>query len=206
MQSGKMPLGRLGLSVLHIGPDRAGRLGTAGESALEVVGVAEGGPCEKAGVAAGDVLTRCDGRPVGTIADLRRDEMRLRPGSTVGLTLYRPSSGRTIDVAVVVAETARRGSGAEVRWRGMAVRDITPEMRRSAEYRVQGILVAGVDAGGSAWEAGLRGGNVITELNDKPVRSLVEFEKLVNDIPASEVVRIRTTEGIGHIKGENDAR
>jgi len=205
VKTGRLPIGRLGLQALPLTIERARRLGREPRSGVQVISVQAHGPADKAGIAVGDVITRVDGRPVRLVNELRRLEMRLAPGSTAKVTLLRAGAVQPAEVEVAVAsDGAALGQKVlEFAWRGMRLRDIENSRPRESSPRVKsGVVVVDVAGGSFAYEAGIRGGNIIVEVNNTAVDSLADFEAAVKDIPDTNVVRVRTNEGIGHVQGE----
>jgi serine protease Do len=111
----------------------------------------------------------------------------LSPGTTARLKVIR--DGREIDVPVVLGEqpSERRAAGSpaapepERALEGVAVSNLTPQIRRQLDLPagVTGVVVVRVDPGSPAAEAGLRRGDVIQEVNRRPVTSVSEFERAV---------------------------
>jgi len=200
------PLGDFGTQVAGLGISRARRLGLAPRSGVEVTWVREGGPFAAAGVMPGDVVVSINDQDVRRTTRFRQIEMRLAPGSTAAVKVVRPGAGRTIDLEVAVDAAHHRRDFVEVEfnWRGMRLAGLSEPLRKRLGIHFQnGVLVRGVDSDGPAHRAGLRPGDVIVEINSIEVRSLPDLRKIAAVIPDSNVVRVRTTAGIGHIQGES---
>ncbi len=199
------PLGRLGLQVVALDTERSRRLGRPSRQGVQVSYVAISGPAEAAGVAVGDIVTRVNNEPVRLASQFRRIELRLVPGEIARLSVLRGNSTQSVPIEVTVAPQLAVGppQRLEFHWRGMTLSDITDKIRKeySLPYK-SGIIVIDVDLVRNAYQAGLRKGDVIVEINNTPVGSLSEFTEAVRLIRETNVVRVRTTEGIGHIQGE----
>ncbi|MCD6406002.1 MAG: PDZ domain-containing protein, partial [Planctomycetes bacterium] len=134
-------------------------------------------------------------------------EMRQEPGSTVRVRIMRPGSREPFEVDVTVGAASGAGHEPEdLSWRGMRLEPLCDAMRREfgTHYR-EGVVVVDIAASGNAYRAGLRRGDVIVEINNVMVKTLGDFRTAVAKIPAANVVRVRTTTGIGHIQGETRA-
>jgi serine protease Do len=120
-----------------------------------VNGVEKDGPSAKAGVEAGDIILKVDGRDVRSSNDLPRIITAIRPGTKITLTVWR--KGAQKDVAVTVAEMKedaaaaqpRRGSPApkekaKPNRMGLVLSDLTDEQRKELELKSGGVLVEDV--------------------------------------------------------------
>jgi S1-C subfamily serine protease len=199
------PIGSLGVEVAPLGIEAARGLPVAPRQGVFVAWPPRGGPSDTAGIKPGDVITAINGEPVTSVSGLRRIEMRLAPGSTARVQAARRGSSKPLEFEVSVGGQKGPVSAALLRfdWRGMAVSDIDDALRKefSAPSR-KGVIAVEIRRGGNAYKAGLRKGDVILEINNTTVDSLAAFKQAVESIPDSNVVRVRTTDGVGHIQGE----
>jgi serine protease Do len=175
LEGGKVVRGYLGVQIGELTPELARKFGgEAGVGAL-VGEVLDGGPAEKAGLLAGDVIVRADGRPVADPRQLRLQIAGVAPGSTIDLSVLR--EGREQDVRVTVGElpgdpiVAGGGQPGEPGRLGVTLQDLTPQVRQQAQVpaRIQGALITQVEDGSRAERAGLRPGMIITEVERRPV-------------------------------------
>jgi serine protease Do len=205
LADGRAPLGEFAVQVAGLGISRAQRLGLAARSGVEVTWVKDGGPCDIAGMASGDVVTRINGVEIRSPARFRQVEMRLEPGATARVRAIRPGGREALEFEVEVAarsDQVRLVDG-QFDWRGMRLSGITARLRESLGIHfTNGVVVRDVDSSSPSHRAGLRAGDVIVEINNIEVRSLSDVRRIASLIPAGNVVRIRTTTGIGHIQGE----
>jgi len=158
------------------------------EGAL-VSGVTPGGAAEKAGIKRGDVILGYQGRPVIDTNSFRNEIAATRPGTTINLQVLR--DGKTSEMTATLAENdaannARRGpedrEGESASKYGLTVEPITPEIARELELDrdVKGVVITNVDPSGAAASAGLREGDVIQQVNGKPVRTAEEVRSALN--------------------------
>jgi serine protease DegQ len=69
-------------------------------------------------------------------------------------------------------------------WIGVEAQDVSPELADSIKLgEERGALVAGVLRGGPADRAGMRPGDVLVEIDGKPVKDSSEMLSLVSDLP-----------------------
>jgi serine protease Do len=184
VQAGKVSRGYLGVMIQPVSPDLAKAFSLPDTAGALVGGVAPNTPAAAAGVKEGDVITAVNGK---TGADSRHIRLLISqnlPGSKVALTILRDGKQRTLNVTLAQMpgeETVASGAGpAEQQSHdaldGVEVADLTGESRKQFEVpnQIRGALVASVDAESNAYEAGLRVGVVIQEIDRQPVGSADE--------------------------------
>ncbi|MGY4707543.1 Do family serine endopeptidase [Candidatus Bipolaricaulota sp. J31] len=182
----------LGVYIQDLTPQLAAQFGVEPGSGVLVSDVIPGSPAEKAGIQRGDIITAVDGKSVHNTNELQLEIMYRRPGDEVTVDLIR--EGKTLTVQVVLGvrptqeELARMtpGEGSQQEeYFGMVLRELTPELAR--QYRVpagiEGLLVVSVRDGSRADWAGVAKGDVIIEVNRKPVRSLAEWKSIIESLP-----------------------
>jgi serine protease Do len=181
--SGRVTRGRIGVGIAEVSKEVAESLGVKPVGAL-VRNVEKDGPAEKAGVEAGDIVLKWDGKNVEKSTDLPRLVAATRPGSRVTLQVWR--KGQLRDLTVVVAEMPAEQraqaskpatpASAEPNALGLVTSDLTDTQKR--ELRIKGgVMVEAVD--GAAARAGLRQGDVILSLNNTDLNSSKQFNDLV---------------------------
>jgi Do/DeqQ family serine protease len=173
---GQVHRGMIGVTIQPVTSDLARSLGLNEVRGALVSGVQADSPAEKAGVRRGDVITSVNGASVKDSNDLRNDIAQLAPGSSVKLTVVRDGKEHALNVTLSERKSARvereEGAAAESGGFGMAVEPMTRD--RAQELGVtgsSGVLVADVQSGGRAADAGIRPGDVILEVDRRPVTS-----------------------------------
>ena len=185
MKTGKVRRGMLGVTIQPVDADLAASLNLPAARGAIVTSVSAGGPAAKAGIQRGDVITAVNNVPVNDPNSLRNTVASLGPGSNATVTLLR--NGRDQNVSVALAElpdrprdaseesSSNNGTGNE-RY-GLSLRVFTSELAQ--EYGLsaedQGLIVTRIDPNGSAYNAGIRQGDLIQEVNRRPVRSVPDF-------------------------------
>ena len=155
--------------------------------------VEAGGPAEKAGVEAGDIITRFDGKTVEKSGDLPRIVGGVKPGSKATVQVFR--RGAYKDLGVVVAEVepdrTRRTAEAETKPQataatlGIGVSDLSEAQKRELKIK-NGVRVEVAEA--AAARAGLREGDVILSLDNTEITSAKQFESVVSRLDKSRAV------------------
>jgi serine protease Do len=101
-QYGRVSRGRIGVVIQEVSKELAESFGLAKPAGALVNSVEKGGPAEKAGIEAGDIIVKVDGREVRSSAELPRIITIVKPGTKVSLTVWRKGAQR--EIAVTVAE------------------------------------------------------------------------------------------------------
>ena len=188
--SGKVSRGRLGVVIQEVSKELAESLGLAKPMGAVVNAVEKGGPADKAGLEAGDVILRFDGKAIASSADLPRMVGATRPGVRAVLQVWRRGAMR--EIPVVVGEMAdekqaanrpqRGGKPAEqaANRLGLVVAELTPEQKRELKMQ-SGLLIEEVRAAGARSE--LRAGDVIVAVISKgattEAKTVEQFNKLL---------------------------
>lgn len=138
---GKVSRGRIGVSIQEVSKDLAESLGFAKATGAVVGAVEKNGPADKAGIEAGDIILKFEGKAITSSADLPRVVGATRPGSRVTLQIWR--KGFLKDISVVVGEMQDEkspipavGGGQTERTPnrlGLIMRELTPEQKKKLE-------------------------------------------------------------------------
>lgn len=188
--SGKVSRGRLGVVIQEVSKELAESLGLAKPIVAVVNSVEKGGPADKAGIEAGDVILKFDGKTIANSADLPRMVGITRPGTRSTVQVWR--KGATRDIAVVIGEITddkqattkpqRSTKPAEqaANRLGLVVSELSAEQKRELKMN-SGLLID--DVRGSGARSDLRPGDVIIAVISKgattEVRTVEQFNKLL---------------------------
>lgn len=196
--SGKVSRGRLGVVIQEVSKELADSLGLTRPMGAVVNAVEKGGPAEKAGLEAGDVILKFDGKVINASADLPRMVGATKPGTRSVLQIWRKGTMRDINLLVgevqeekpLASRPGRSGKQAEqtANRLGLIVSELTAEQRRELKI-ASGLLIEEVRGSGS--RADLRVGDIIiaviskgatTEIKnvDQLNKVLAQFEKGAN--------------------------
>ena len=196
--SGKVTRGWLGVTIQPLTAELAkGFNVTEGTGAL-VAGVQDGSPAARAGVKAGDIITRYDGQKVATSADLPKLVAATAVGRQVPVTVVR--EGKTVALNATVAQMDEPGQPIVAQAEeakgplGLTVETVTPSVARELKLsEPHGVVVRGVRNGSPAESAGIRAGDVITEVDRQAVADAAQMKRALEKHPkgAPVVVMIR---------------
>jgi serine protease Do len=178
---GKVTRGYLGVLIQKVTPEIAESLAMDRGYGALVANVSKDGPAEKAGVKVGDVIVEFDGKEVRDSGDLPIIVARTPVDKKVRMKVLRDKKEITLNVAVgelkdeeVVASVPEKGE------LGMTVQKLTPQIAESLGLdKTDGVVVTAVEPGSAADEAGVRRGDVIVEVDRKPVRSVEDYRKAI---------------------------
>lgn len=203
--TGKVTRGRIGVQIGNVTKDVAESLGMAKPQGALVTGVEAGAPADKAGIEAGDVITRFDGKPVDRISDLPRMVGNTKPGTRSTITVFR--RGQTKDLSVTVAEiepeegeTTAAPGPAETKPKaspaaqklGLAVSALSEAQRQKLKIKGGVRVDVATDA---AARAGLREGDVILAVANTEVASLKDFEAAIAQADKGKAINVRYRRG-----------
>jgi serine protease Do len=206
-KSGKVTRGRIGVQISELNKDVAETLGLKNNKGAEVSQVEAGGPAEKAGIRAGDIILKFDGKDIEKWSDLSRVVGGTGVGTNATVTLWR--KGAPVDLKVLVAEAdvdkpakaagSERGGASKPKPEspanalGFKVTDLTAAQKK--ELDVQGGVVV-ESSEGIAAAAGLRQGDILLRLNNTDITDAKQFNAAVAklDRNKSSVVLVRRGE------------
>ena len=198
IKNGVVHHGYLGVGLNDVTPENAKFFNLTGNTGALIASVTPNSPASRAGLKEGDVVTGVDGHSVESGSDLQVIVSEDAPGSKIQLEVMRNGHPEKVDLTVgeyhkdqEVATNSNDESG-HARL-GLAISDLTPDVRQQLNLPedVKGVAVAQVQPGSPAEDAGLQGGDVILEINRKPVSSADQFKNDVKQAPANQDMLLR---------------
>lgn len=199
--SGRVSRGRIGVQIDQVPKDVAESLGMAKPAGALVRAVEPGGPADKAGFEAGDIITRFDGKAIEKATDLPRIVGNIKPGTKSVAQVMRRGALR--DISVVVADTPVPGKVASSTPSerpvpvadapfGLTVADLTEAQKRDLKVK-GGVRVERSE--GAAAAAGLRTDDVILAIGNKEVTDARQFQAAVKQLDRSKVINVLVRRG-----------
>lgn len=185
---GKVEHGYMGISITDVTPENSKFFDLAKSEGALVSQVEPDSPASKAGLKNGDVVTGLDGKSIGDAGQLQVEVGQKQPGATIHLDVIR--NGKNMTVPVTLEAMGSRGNGmgenaatGKPRW-GMSLQDLTPDLRDQLQLpnSVHGAVVAEVQPGSSAENAGLQRGDIILEVNRKPMHSAQDVQQALSGV------------------------
>lgn len=175
IEHGEVKRGRIGVTIQTVTPDLAKALNLKVTEGAIVSEVIEGSPSDKAGIKAGDVIISVNDKPITSSTDLRNIVGLTPTGEKLEVTLMRNGKERRFEVGI--DEIENDTNRAIARLDGARFGNV-PE---SVSSNTDGAYVLSVQPGSQAWRAGLRDGDVIREVNRRPVESAQSFEDAISE-------------------------
>ena len=186
-QDGRVRRAQLGIAIQPVTSELADSLGIKEVGGALVSSVEPGSAADRAGVKRGDVIKSFNGLAVHDTNSLRNRVASTMPGSNATVVVLRDGREQTLTVKLgelAASRTARRdaeGDSADRTALGVSVAPLTPELASKAGVPkdVRGLLVQEVNPDGRAAQAGIQAGDVIQEVNRKPVQTVDELRAAV---------------------------
>lgn len=201
--TGHVVRGRIAVEIADVSPDVAAALGLPKAEGALVSNVEAGGPADAAGIQAGDIILRFDGRPVELGTDLQRMVGDTKPGTKAPVTVWR--KGQTHDLQVTVVEVpVDAAAGAAQAHRsdpsaprasnvlGLTVGELSADQLKTLKIK-GGVQV--VNADGPAARVGLRRGDVVLRIGANDVTSVAQFNTLCAQLDPQKTVPLLVRRG-----------
>jgi serine protease Do len=194
--TGKVTRGWLGVTIQALTADLAKSFGLGSTQGALVAAVTDDSPAARAGLKAGDVIVRYDGKPVEGPRTLPVLVANTEVGRRVEMGIVRDGAEQTVGVVVGNMADSREARAATGESRvaerlGLELQELTPQLARRLGVREgPGVVVSDVRPDSPAAQAGLAAGDVIREVNRRPVRGLDDVERSVGSGPGQVLLRI----------------
>jgi len=194
IKSGVVHHGYLGVSLNDVTPANASFFNLKTATGAIAAQVTPDSPASRAGLKNGDVIDSLNGEKIENGSALQVAVSEIAPGTTIKLGILRNGNSETLEVKVGEfhkdAEVASDGdaAGPQKGKLGLAVAELTPDVRQQLHIpsQVNGVAVESVRPASPAEDAGLTSGDVILEINRKPVTSADQFVSEAHANPAGK--------------------
>jgi serine protease Do len=182
-ENGSVTRGWLGVMIQKITPELEKSFSLNQSEGALVGDVIPDGPAAKGGIKRGDVIINFNNQPVSDMEDLPKIVAATNPGSAVDVEVIRDGARKILRVTIEVLKDSQELVVAKADLLGLQVQDITEELAESLKLQgVEGVLVSDVVAGNPASEAGIRRGDVISEMNRSPVKNIGDYQNLLASV------------------------
>ena len=188
VRSGKVTRGYLGILPQDVTPAISRAFNDQSTSGALVGDVTANSPAQKSGLERGDIIVELDGKPVADSNDLRLRVSMMPPGSNVRLKVLR--SGEVRDMTVTLGELPTEEAAVQHNddnssssaLSGVSVENLDADARHDLGLpaSAQGVVVTNVSPSSEAADAGLQRGDVIQQVNRRPIRNTADFEQAVH--------------------------
>ncbi|NVM21269.1 MAG: DegQ family serine endoprotease [Desulfobacterales bacterium] len=193
--SGEVTRGWLGVSIQDLTPELADYYGVKNGKGALVGEVFSGDPAGKAGIKSKDVIIEVDGKKIESSRDLSRTIAEVPVDKKVTIKVLRGGKERTVRVKIAKRrdekETlALKGPRGETDL-GMTVSPLTPELARQLDIsEAEGVVVVRVEKDGPADKAEVREGDLIMEIDHKPIKTLEGYHREVQKVRKGQTVPV----------------
>jgi serine protease Do len=198
IQHKKVVRGWLGVSIQEVTSDLAQEFGARDLRGAIVSGVVKGSPAEKAGIRQGDVILQYNGKLVQDTAHLRNMVSQTPVGTRVKVKLLRKKKETTVEAMIAelpkktaeVVPGGRAGERESSALAGTVVREVTPEIARrfGMGKDEKGVVIVKVAGDSRAFEAGLRPGDIVLQVNHADIVTLEDYNAAIGNLSNDEIV------------------
>ena len=193
--NGKVSRGWLGVLIQEVTHELAQSFSMEKPYGAAVLQVVKGSPADKAGVQVGDVIIKFNGSVVERSGALPPMVGRTKVGTEVDIQIIRQGTKKTLEVKIEELkggeseeEVAQKSSNIE-KTIGLTLRGMTSEEKEKRKDGDYGVVVTDVDEGIGA-NAGIRSGDIIKMINNKPVTTVKEASEMLSDVDDGDVIPV----------------
>ncbi len=192
---GKVEYGWLGVSIDSIDensyPDLRNDLGLGEKTGGIILGVFKNSPADKAGILPGDFITKINGTVISDSNQLTKVIATIPPKEKASFTLIRNKKEMTLTVVLEARDEEEKVQANHDIYPGFLAVNIDKKMREKGQLgNIKGVMIVAVSQGTAAEQANLRAGDIIQEINDKPVTNMAEFYSALNDKSSKKMFQI----------------
>ncbi len=201
---GRVKRGWLGVLIQDVTRELAESFGMKKPHGALIADVVADGPAAKTGLKAGDVVVGFNGQRVEASADLPPLVGQTAPGAPAKLEVLRAGQTKTITVTIGelpeenVAGRGRDSKSGEKEKKdqlGLALSELSAQQRKQVGVE-EGVLVERVGEG-PGQRAGIRPGDVIQQVDGKPVKNIAAFRALIAAAPKDRSLPVLVRRGSG---------
>jgi serine protease Do len=200
---GRVSRGRIGVQIDQVTKDVAESIGLGRPQGALVRSVESGSPADKAGVEAGDIITKFEGKVIDKASDLPRMVGNTKPGSKSNITVFRRGGSKELGVTIAEFEAEKpvkrvsqieekpKGSAA-AQAVGLVVSDLNDGQKKDLKIK-GGVKVETVTE--AAARAGIREGDIIVAIGNTEINSVREFDAVIARVDKSKAIPVLLRRG-----------
>jgi serine protease Do len=205
IKNGKVVRGSIGIKFTPSESAKAEALlkANGAKEGVFIEQVPAGGPADKAGIKAEDIVVAVNGKPIHNGGELIEKVTETPIGTSLTVTVQR--EGKRMDFHVVVAdlaqvfpvefgngkeEEAAPAEGTQARF-GITIENLTDARRENLGVKQHGVLISAVEPASFAEDIGMQRGDVLVEINRQPVNTVDDVKRIQNALKPGEAVAFR---------------
>ncbi len=212
IKGGKVSYGWMGVVIQDLTEDLAKYFAISDEKGALVAEVVEDGPADRGGLKKGDVIKGINGKEIKGVQDIMVNVSRIPIGKEAELSIIRNKEDVTL--TIIIGEMPSEEELAKIegrpieekqdqpaieKWRGMIVSPITDNIAaRFGLTDTEGVIIASVDQGSAAYQAGLKPGNIITSIDTKRIKTIDDYKVAIEN--AKGDILVYTNKGFTIVK------
>jgi serine protease Do len=193
-EKGRVVRGRLGVTIYPVTNEFMELLNLKTKDGAVINTVEPGGPAEKAGLQTYDVIIKVDGKAIKDPNEVKFKIAETEPGTEVVLTIIRDEKemeikAKVIELDPVEEQEAQAVSDKDI---GLTVRELTPRTAQRYGFKTEeGLIIVDVKPYSEAYKKNIQKGDIIIEVNRKPVKKVRDLERIVNKTEPGDPIMLR---------------
>lgn len=197
IDNGRVIRGFMGVNIQNVDPSLASKFDVKEHSGALVSNVNADSPADKAGIKDGDVIVEFDGKPVLDSRHLKLQVAQTAPGKEVPVKISRDGKEKELTVTLKeypadkeLAKNTKGDHSSGDPTDGITVDELNAAARQqfSIPKNINGALITDVDPESAGAQAGLQAGDVILEINRKPVKSSEDAVAMTENLKDDSVL------------------
>ncbi len=201
--SGKVSRSVLGIYIQNVNDELAKSFGWENSNGILISDVIADSAAEEAGLQGGDIIVEFEGEPTGKLGSFRNKVAATPPNTKVKLKIFRDGKFKSVNVTTramdqLALDDVSKEVSDTLKKIGITVTGLDSEEAKALSLKEEdGVLIAEVEEGSTAWRAGIQPGQVITSVNRQPVGNIEEFSEAIDDSMDNEQVLFLISDGSG---------
>lgn len=177
VEFGTVRRGSLGMGVQDITERLARAFDVGQKKGVLVTSVDPDSPADRAGIQAGDIITQLNGDKISSQKQFQNYEGLIELDSQVKIDYLRDDTAKQVMTLITEADRNElKGKELHPLLKGTLLSNLPVQYRD----RFQGVLIEEIERGSSAWELGLRAGDLVTSVNKREINSLKQMTQSID--------------------------
>ena len=192
---GEVTRGWLGVAIQDLNGDMAEYYEVENKKGVFVMDVFEGDPADKAGIKPKDIILEVNGQKIKTSRGLTSMIAGIPVGETAKIKILRDGKEKTVKVKIVKRDETKLASRGRPKEQaqefGIRVSNLTPEIAQRLNIaETSGVIVTEIQSGGKGEEADIRVGDIIKEINRRPIETVSDYQEILSQVDSGESVNL----------------